>query len=302
MTAQPCAIRADGLTKYYRSVIGVEDLSFEVRRGEIFGFLGANGAGKTTAMRLLLDLLRPDRGSAAVLGVNCHTASLQARRLIGYLPGELPVYPDLSGGGYVDYLAQLEERPVPAAYLRELFDRFDVSDVDLRRRLREQSHGMKRKLGIIQALMGRAPVIILDEPTAGLDPLIVHAFREMLLELRRRGDTTVLLSSHVLTEVETMCDRVGVIRAGRMIAVETVENLARQSGRRVTFQFGAPVPAGGPLPAGTTIVSQTPREWILEVRGPVGPLIASLAGFPVHDMRIDAFKLEDVVVAFYQGE
>ena len=206
------AIRADGLTKYYGPVVAIEDLSFEVERGEIYGFLGANGAGKTTTIRLLLDLVRPARGTAAILGVDCHRSSLAARKLVGYLPGELPIYPDLSAAGYLDYLRALDGRPVADGHLRHLLKRFDVSAVDLQRRLRDQSHGMKRKIGIVQALMGRAPVIILDEPTAGLDPLMIQAFGETLADLKRQGDTTVFLSSHVLAEVESTCDRIGVVR------------------------------------------------------------------------------------------
>ena len=172
------AIRAEGLTKYYGAVVGIEDLSFEVARGEVYGFLGANGAGKTTTIRLLLDLLRPSRGRATVLGVDCQRDSLAARRLVGYLPGDLPIYPDLTARDYLAYLSRLDSRPVPADYLRHLLKRFDVSEVDERRRLRDQSHGMKQKIGIIQALMARPAVAILDEPTAGLDPLMAQAFRE----------------------------------------------------------------------------------------------------------------------------
>ena len=136
------AIRADGLTKYYGPVVAIEDLSFQVERGETYGFLGANGAGKTTTIRLLLDLVRPARGTAAILGVDCHRSSLAARKLVGYLPGELPIYPDLSAAGYLDYLRALDGRPVADGHLRHLLERFDVSGVDLQRRLRDQSHGL----------------------------------------------------------------------------------------------------------------------------------------------------------------
>ena len=136
------AIRVDSLTKYFGAVIGVEELSFEVARGEVYGFLGANGAGKTTTIRLLLDLLRPSRGRATVLGFDCRRDSLDARRQIGYLPGDLPIYPDLTAEGYLRYLGQLDGRPVSQQYLEELLSRFDVSELDLRRRLRVQSHGM----------------------------------------------------------------------------------------------------------------------------------------------------------------
>ena len=295
------AIRIDGLTKYYGAVIGIEDLSLEVARGEVYGFLGANGAGKTTTIRLLLDLLRPSRGRAAVLGVDCHRESLAARRLIGYLPGDLPIYPDLSARAYLDYLSRLDGRLVPAGYLQHLLERFDVSEVDQRRRLRVQSHGMKQKIGIIQALMARPAVVILDEPTAGLDPLMAQAFRETIMELKG-SDTTVFLSSHVLTEVESTCDRIGLVRGGRLVTTGTIEDLKRDATRRVTVTFAAPVAAPAWTLPGVTLRRAAATEWILEVRGPVGPLLGALAGMPVHDLVVDPFRLEDYIAQFYGGE
>ena len=301
MTGRAAAIRTEGLTKYYGSVIGIEDLTLEVAPGEVYGFLGANGAGKTTTIRLLLDLLRPSRGRAVVLGIDCQRDSLAARRQMGYLPGDLPIYPDLSAGDYLAYLAQLDGRPVDAAYLRHLLRRFDVSDVDQRRPLRLQSHGMKQKIGIIQALMARAPVIILDEPTAGLDPMMVQAFRETVVELRQRGDTTILLSSHVLAEVEETCDRIGLVRGGRIVAAGTLDDLKRDARRRTTVSFAAPV---GPPPAlpDVSVIRATADEWVLEVRGPLGPVAAALAGLPVRDLSVDPFRLEDYISQFYGGE
>jgi ABC-2 type transport system ATP-binding protein len=293
------AIRVDGLTKYYGPVIGVEELSFEVEHGEIYGFLGSNGAGKTTTIRLLLDLLRPTRGHATVLGRDCRRDSLEVRRLIGYLPGELPIYPDLTADGYLRYLSQLEGRPIVRTYLDELLKRFDVSDLDLRRRLRDQSHGMKRKIGIIQALMGRAPVLILDEPTAGLDPLMAHAFRDVLHQMKHRGETTIFLSSHVLSEVEETCDRIGVIRAGRMVAAGTIEELKRNAARRVTITFREPTTTPVPSLAGVAVRSSTSRQWVLDVHGPLGPLVQALASYPVDDIEIESFKLEDYVARHY---
>ena len=293
------AIRAEGLTKYYGPVIGVEDLSFEVGQGEIYGFLGANGAGKTTTIRLLLDLLRPSRGRAAVLGIDCHRDSLQARAQIGYLPGELPIYPDLTAAGYLDHLARLDGRPVSPGYLHELLKRFDVSDLDLRRRLRDQSHGMKQKIGIVQALMAHAPVLILDEPTAGLDPLMVQAFRETLEKLKTRGETTIFLSSHVLSEVESTCDRIGLIRGGRMVTTSAIADLRRKAMRRVTVDFGEPVGSQMPPLAGVALCGRSDTQWVLQVEGPLGPVLRALAPLPVHDVRIESFKLEDYVAQFY---
>jgi ABC-2 type transport system ATP-binding protein len=276
------AIAVEGLTKYYGAVIGVEDLSFSVGRGEVYGFLGANGAGKTTTIRLLLDLLRPSRGRAAVLGIDCHARSLEARRQVGYLPGDLPIYPDLTARGYLDYLSRLDDRPVPRDYLDRLLRRFDVSALDQRRRLREQSHGMKQKIGIIQALMMRPPVVILDEPTAGLDPLMVQAFRETIAELRQDGETTVFLSSHVLAEVESTCDRIGVVRGGRLVTSGTIDAIRRDATRRVTVTFG-----DGSPPV------------VADVRGPLGPLLADLQGRPIHDVAVEPFRLEDYLARFY---
>jgi len=189
------------LTKRYGAIVGIEQLSLDVDAGEVFGFLGANGAGKTTTIRLLLDLLRPTSGQATILGFDCQRQGLEVRRRLGYLPGEMPIYPELSGAAYLQFLSSLGP-PVPPGRIDMLLRRFAMSEVDLRRRMRDYSHGMKRKLGIVQALMTDAPVIILDEPTSGLDPLMIEAFAETLDELARSGRTTVFLSSHVLSEVD----------------------------------------------------------------------------------------------------
>ncbi|HXG53985.1 MAG TPA: ABC transporter ATP-binding protein [Vicinamibacterales bacterium] len=293
------AIRIDGLTKYYGAVVGIEELSLQVERGEVFGFLGANGAGKTTTIRLLLDLLRPSRGRAFVLGRDCHRESLQTRRLIGYLPGDLPVYPDLTAGAYLGFLSRLDDRPVPAEYLRALLRRFDVSDVDLARRLRQQSHGMKQKIGIIQALMARRPLVVLDEPTAGLDPFMAQAFREVVEEIRTQGDTTVFLSSHVLTEVEATCDRVGIIRGGRIVNVSALEDLRARAPRRVIIQFSAPVASSESLPPGALLRSATGTQWDLDVEGPLGPLLQQISALPMKDISVEPFSLERHVMQFY---
>ena len=255
-----------------------------------------------TTIRLLLDLLRPSRGRIAVLGVDCRRESLAARRLIGYLPGDLPIYPDLSARDYLSYLSRLDSRKVDPRYLRHLLARFDVSEVDQRRRLREQSHGMKQKIGIIQALMMRPPVAVLDEPTAGLDPLMVQAFRETVADLRRAGDTTVFLSSHVLAEVESTCDRIGLVRGGRLVTSGTIEDIKRAATRRVTVIFCRPVPAPEWSLASVAVTSASPTEWVLDVRGPLGPLLELLAGRPVLDMKVEPFRLEDYIAQFYGEE
>ena len=293
------AIQTTALTKYYGPVVGVEALSLDVAPGEIFGFLGANGAGKTTTIRMLLDLLRPTSGSASILGLDCQRQGLEARRRIGYLPGEMPIYPELTGAGYLKFLGALAPPRVSPARLEGLLRRFEVSDLDLRRRLRDYSHGMKRKLGIVQALMTDAPVIILDEPTAGLDPLMIEAFCVTLDELKRSGRTTVFLSSHVLSEVDRVCDRIGLIRSGRLVAVRTLSELRGASPRRLTVIFSQPVNGTMPIAPGATIVAREPQRWVVEVHGPLGEVVSALGGLPVADISIAPFRLEDTILRLF---
>ena len=294
----PSAIRLDALTKYHGLVIGVEDLSLDVAPGEIFGFLGPNGAGKTTTIRLLLDLLRPTSGSATVLGYDCQGQSLEVRRRIGYLPADMPIYPKLTGAGYLRFLSALGPKPSQAR-LDQLLRRFNVSDLDLKRRMHDYSQGMKRKLGVVQALMTEAPVLILDEPTSGLDPLMIEAFAETIDELAREGRTTVFLSSHVLSEVERTCRRIGLIRAGRLVATSTLDALRAAAPRRVTVTFCRPVDGDVPAADTVVVVAREPERWVLDVTGPLGPLVIALGRLPVADIHVAPFALEDVVLRFY---
>jgi ABC-2 type transport system ATP-binding protein len=296
---RPPAIALDGLTKYYGRVVGLERLSLTVEPGEVFGFLGANGAGKTTAIRLMMDLLRPTAGRAAVLGFDCHHQALEARRRIGYLPGETPLYPELTGAAYLKFLASIGPRTPPPARLDALFRRFDVSDLDLQRRMRDYSHGMKRKLGIIQALMSEPEVLILDEPTSGLDPLMIDAFAEEIAELSGAGRTTVFLSSHVLSEVERICSRIALIRRGSLVTVRTLDELRGTHPRRVTILFSQPVAASIPALAAITTVSRRDREWVLDVSGPLGPLLTALGGLPVDDIHYSTPTLEEIVLRLF---
>ena len=288
------AIQLTELTKYYGPVIGVERLTLDVAPGEIFGFLGANGAGKTTTIRILLDLLRPTSGAASILGFNAQTQTLDARKQVGYLPGEMPIYPELTGARYLAFLSDLRPGHTSRTRLDALLRRFDVSDLDLNRRMREYSHGMKRKLGIIQALMTDAPVLILDEPTSGLDPLMIEAFAETVDELAGRGSVTVFLSSHILSEVERMCQRIALIRGGRLAAVRTLAELRASAPRRVTVTFTRAVDALAP--DGVSVVAREPQRWVLEVSGPLGPLLNALSSLPVADLDVAPFTLEETIL------
>jgi ABC-2 type transport system ATP-binding protein len=299
-TSQP-AISIRGLTKRYGPLTALNDLNLNIARGESFGFLGLNGAGKTTAIRLLLDLLRPTSGQAFIFGYDCRTEGLEARARIGYLPGELGLYLDLTGLETLDFLAGLNRQPVDKPHRQELCDRLELPRSDLRRRLREYSAGMKRKLGIIQAFQAKPPLLILDEPTEGLDPLMQESFYGLLADVKR-GGATVFMSSHVLTEVERICDRIALLRKGEMVLLSSVRESRRLAPRRVRVLFSENVSAPSELPPGHELTEQTPRQWRLAVAGPLGPLLTQLAGLPVQDMEIEEARLEDVVLRYYREE
>jgi ABC-2 type transport system ATP-binding protein len=299
-TTQP-AISICGLTKRYGPLTALNDLSLDIQPGEVFGFLGLNGAGKTTTIRLLLDLLRPTSGQALIFGYDCWTQGLEARARIGYLPGELGLYLDLTGLETLDFLAGLNRQPVDKHYRQQLCDRLELAHRDLRRRLREYSTGMKRKLGIIQAFQANPPLLILDEPTEGLDPLMQESFYSLLSDARHAG-ATVFMSSHVLSEVERVCDRIALLRKGEMVLLSSVRDSRRLAPRRVRVLFSKDVYAHPDLAPGFELTETTPRLWCLTVAGPLGPLLARLEGLPVADLELEEPRLEDVVLKYYRDE
>lgn len=295
-----CAIQTDDLTKHFGDVRALEGLSISVGRGEVFGFLGANGAGKTTTIRLLLDLLRPSRGRALVNGFDCRRESLRARASLGYLPGEMPVYADINGRQLISFLARLDPHPCDPTWLEMLQRRFGLTEAILGRRLVQLSHGMKQKIGLVQALMGRAPVMVLDEPTAGLDPLMIEAFCETVAELRREGHT-IFLSSHVLSEVERLCDRIALIAGGTLVKLATIEDIRHEFPRRVLITFRTAPPPPVSLP-GVTVLEAHERVWRLEVRGELGPVLDIVRGGEIADIQVDNFRLEDYIIGLYERE
>jgi ABC-2 type transport system ATP-binding protein len=235
LTAQP-AIVTSGLSKDYGSGHGLFGLDLEVQRGEVFGFLGPNGAGKSTTMRLLLDLIRPTSGSARVLGLDTRGESLEIRRRVGFLPGDLAMYPKLTGRAVLDYLAHLRGG-VKAGVRDSLAERFGA---DLDRPVHELSTGNRQKIGLIQAFMHEPELLILDEPIAGLDPLVQQSFHALLADVSRQG-RTVFLSSHTLSEVERVTDRLAILRQGRLVVVDSLENLRKVAVQRLEIEFSAPV-------------------------------------------------------------
>jgi ABC-2 type transport system ATP-binding protein len=292
-------IRAEHLTKSYGKQRGVIDLTFSVVPGEVFGYLGPNGAGKTTTIRTLLDFIRPTSGRAAVLGLDSRHDSIEIHRRTGYLPGEMALYDRMTGAEYVRYLAALRGH-VAWSSVRDLAERLDC---DLSLRVRSLSHGNKRKVALIQAFMHRPELLVLDEPTQGLDPLVQHEFYAMVEEVRKDG-RTVFLSSHVMPEVERLCDRIAIIREGRLVAVEDVGDMKARTVRSLDIHFADPVDPRvfEGLPGVTEVVAQGDVLRITAT-GPLDAVVKAAARFEVVDMESHEPSLEDIFLTFYgKGE
>jgi len=293
-------IQVERLTKSYGGKRGIVDVSFEVAEGEVLGFLGPNGAGKTTTIRLLMALLHPDAGSARISGLDCWQQSMAIKRLVGYVPGEPALDPNLTGGQILEYFANLRggvDRP----YLAQLIKRLDL---DLNRKFHQYSTGNKRKVVLIQAFMHRPKVLILDEPTSGLDPLNQQVFEGMVREAREAG-STVFLSSHVLSEVEKTCTRVGIIREGRLVRLGGIADVKAIKRYEITIVFASPVP-----PETFASVEGVEKVEVLNdghavrlaIQGSADAVVKTAARFPVVSLTSYEPSLEDIFLRYYQAD
>jgi ABC-2 type transport system ATP-binding protein len=297
-TPQDAVISTRGLTKHYGSIAALTDLDLDVLRGEIFGFLGPNGAGKSTTIRTLLGFLHATRGSATVLGRDVATDSVEIRRVTGYLPGGVALYDSLTGYQVLDYLVRLQGRE---PYRRaELVERLQMSETDLRRRVRDYSRGMRQKIGVIQALQHDPELAILDEPTEGLDPLMQQAFYAIMADLRAEG-RTVFFSSHVLPEVERVCNRVGIIRQGRLMAVHEVRELLARRRRKVSIRWRGMAPGATSLPGLTDVVVDGDRLFAT-LDGDVSEFVRAVASPSLEDLTIEPASLEEAFLEYYAGD
>jgi ABC-2 type transport system ATP-binding protein len=291
-------IETSGLSKHYGSGRGLFGLDLEVRAGEVFGFLGPNGAGKSTTLRLLLDLIRPTAGAARVLGLDTVRDSLEIRRRVGFLPGDLALYPKLTGRVVLDYLADLRGG-VDRRVRDSLVERFDA---ELDRPVRELSTGNRQKLGLVQAFMHEPELLILDEPIAGLDPLVQKSFHTLLAEVSAQG-RTVLLSSHTLSEVERVTNRLAILRRGRLVVVDSVENLRRVAVQRLEIEFAAPVAADkfGALPE-VTEARADDRTLTVSFQGSADKVVKEAAKHDVLAIRPREDELEEIFLRYYQEQ
>jgi len=288
-------INTTKLTKYYGKQLGISEVDLAVNRSEVFGYLGPNGAGKTTTIRTLLDFIRPSGGSAAIFGLDARQSSVAIHRRIGYLNGELSLYDDMTGEDLLRYLGNLRGG-LDWKYVQELAARFQC---DLPRRIQGLSLGNKQKLGLLQAFMHKPELLILDEPTNGLDPLMQHEFYDLLTETKKEG-CTIFLSSHILPEVEKVCDRVGIIRQGKLITVETIESLKSHSIRQLDIHFAAPVPKEKfiNIPGVRDIVVED-NLLTCTVVGSLDALVKAAARFEVANIISHEPSLEDIFMTYY---
>jgi len=288
-------IRTEQLTKSYGEHRGIIDLDLEVTEGEIFGFLGPNGAGKTTTMRVLLDLIRPTSGRAEVFGIETTADPVAIHRRLGYLPGEFDLYDRLTGADTIAYFANLRGG-VDAQYVGQLVERLDL---DPSRRFKEYSKGNKQKVGLVVALQHRPDLLILDEPTSGLDPLIQQAFFELVREARTEG-RTVFLSSHIIDEVDRTCDRVAIIREGKLVQVDRIEAIRSLAFHHVDLTFDGPVATGifEAIPGVSDVTTQN-HTISMRVSGPIGAVIQAAAPHGLVDVVSREPNLEDVFLAQY---
>jgi ABC-2 type transport system ATP-binding protein len=286
-------ITTDNLSKSFRRVLAVSSLSLEIAEGEIFGFLGPNGAGKTTTMRLLMGFLRPSAGTATVLGWDAWREMARAHEQVGYLPGDARLYDFMTGAEFLALMARLRGRRETGAG-SALAERLGL---DLSRRIKTYSRGTRQKLALLQALMHAPRLLILDEPTASLDPLVQEDVYQILREQRAAG-TTVFFSSHVLSEVEKVCDRVGIIRRGELVVVETVEDLRARATRRLRVTLAEP-PAGPLELPGAAPISAEGATLTFAVRGDINPVIQRLAGLHLADLTIEPARLEELFFDYY---
>ena len=292
-------IHTEGLTKYYGKVRALVDLNLDIQAGEIFGFLGPNGAGKTTTIRTLLDEIRPTTGKAFILGLDTHKKAVEIRNHIGYLPGDLSMYPNLTGKDTLTYFANLRGG-VDLSYVHSLAERLNA---DLDKKVGNLSSGNRQKVGLIQAFMNRPEVLILDEPSSGLDPLIQREFQNMMREVAENG-CSVFLSSHTLSEVQHVAHRVGIIRNGKLATIESVAELRSKAIRRIELDFDAPVEAKVfEAIAGVRDVTMENHRVMLSYDGKMQDLLRVVMDrYDLLDIRTQEANLEEIFLTYYREE
>jgi len=288
-------IETEGLTVYYGRHLGITDVDLKVEQGEIFGFLGPNGAGKTTTQRVLLDVIRPTAGTAHMFGLDCRKEGVEARKRVGYLPGELSLYDNMRARDFFRMYNYMLGDGVDRDHWKILAERLNL---DTRRKIREFSRGNKQKVGVVTAFMNKRELLVLDEPTSGLDPLVQQTVLEMVCEVKDEGHT-VFFSTHILPEAQQVCDRVGIIREGKLVATERVEDLTHQQFKRLRLAFANMPPVETfDIPG----VTETGRDQVsvnLEIRENLEKVLETALPFGLTDIDTIPVTLEEIFLAYY---
>jgi ABC-2 type transport system ATP-binding protein len=288
-------IETKNLTKTYGKSRGIKDVSIRVNKGDIFGFLGPNGAGKSTTIRTLLDFIRPTSGSATIFGLDCHKDTVQIKKRIGYIPGDFGLFGNMTGWKYLEYFGKVRGG-YDAGAAKALVRRFEIKPD---RKMKEYSRGMRQKMAIIQAFMNEPDLIVMDEPTSGLDPLVQQTFMDMIREEAGRG-TTIFMSSHILSEVEKVCNRVAIIKEGQIQAEEKIEDLQKKSGSVLQVKFAEEVnPETFRMPGVTNPVRQN-GHIRMTVTGNMESVLAEVSKHKVADINIHPMTLEEIFMHYYE--
>ena len=291
-------IQTKNLSVYYGGHRGIKDLNLSVQKGEVFGFLGPNGAGKTTTLRAMLDIIHPTKGSVTLFGLDSKKEGVAICQRTSYLPGELSLYPSMRASYFLDFLGSLQKNKMDNSHLKQLLERVGL---DPSRKMKEYSHGNKQKIGVVAAFMGKKELIILDEPTIGLDPLVQQTVLELVKEVREEG-RTVFLSSHNLKEVQTVCDRVGIIQNGELIKTEKVETLINQQLKRLEIHFRKEPPHNAFAIEGVKEISRDGNLILFEVSLDLDRLMEKAAPYGIKDIETKTVSLEEIFLAFYSPQ
>jgi len=291
-------IATQDLTVFYGTHCGISNVNLSVEKGEVFGLLGPNGAGKTTIQRVLMDVIRPIKGRATIFGRDCRHEGVAIRKRIGYLPGEFSFYPNMKGSSFINLLASMQAKPVDRTYHQQLYERLDL---DPSRKMKEYSRGNKQKIGVMAAFMGKPDLLILDEPTVGLDPLVQKVVLELVREARENG-RTVFFSSHNLPEVQAICDRVGIIRRGQLIKTERVETLTKRQFKRLHLTLRRLPPTDAFALEGVTETGRDGQVVMLEIQQGMDKVMEKAVHYGVENIEILPVTLEEIFLAYYDLE
>jgi len=291
-------IQTNDLSVYYGAHRGIKDLNLSVQKGEVFGFLGPNGAGKTTTLRTILDIIHPTQGSATLFGLDSQKNGAAIRERLSYLPGELSLYPSMKASYFLDFLGSLQKNKMDNSNLEQLLERVDL---DPSKKMKEYSHGNKQKIGVVAAFMGKKDLIILDEPTIGLDPLVQQTVLDLVQEVKKEG-RTVFISSHNLKEVQTVCDRVAIIQNGELIKTEKVETLIDQQFKRLEINFRKEPPHDAFAIEGVKEISRDGNLVLFEVSQDLDGLMEKAAPYGIKDIETKTISLEEIFLAYYSPQ